>query len=717
MAFGNGVAKNYTKDDRFKLTWIGVYAGAPGVNQYVSSKFYYYKNNNLCASSTTAVVGNIVTIHDGLNFNGSQYFCYDNLNRLSLFENDDASMIQSYSYDSFGNVKGAGTLNSQFNYNGNNQISSSGYSYDAAGNLISINNGIFTSTYTFDADNRMFTNSVGGYYTYDANNERMRKDNGGTYTEYQYLNSQPIAERHADGTWSDYIYANGDMIARAESYNRYIQFTGRFSSVGNYGEFNLTPASSQLDGHYVIQSGDKLAWRQHQSQAYGGVYLFTTDGSNGAWTLKDQNGEYGNDSMQTDGAWHARVVDLSAFAGKTVSSVQLVAEGNSPAGNWTMQYADLSLLSTNGTVMPIYNGATAISGSPWGTSGYTFGGANVQTASSATGDTIYYHGDQIGSVRMLTSSDGWPISSDTFYPFGQELSPTTDPNHYRFADNERDAESGLDYMEARYYSSSTGRFINPDPSGLTYADITNPQSLNLYSYALNNPLIYIDPSGMACVWDNGSFDSEDDPSTGTPEKCAAAGGTWLDKGATASLSGGQDWSNRPDQFIADAANFISASVNANDKPWGYADMKNLWNLWNAGTLPQQINYGPWDQQTIAMSHDFAVNRARSAYIKAGCPGSAPFSAGHYEATADHLGGWAMGQPNYTAIEVGGYSGTIVSSGDTTTFTVKNTMSMSSLNAQSTFTGGHSSDNPHGPNGPQHNVKQTFQWTESNLCHQ
>jgi RHS repeat-associated protein len=77
----------------------------------------------------------------------------------------------------------------------------------------------------------------------------------------------------------------------------------------------------------------------------------------------------------------------------------------------------------------------------------------------------------------------------------------------RFTGKERDTESGNDYFEARYYASSTGRMISPDPSGLYYADPSNPQSLNLYSYVLNNPLTYTDPSGEECVWDDGSFDS------------------------------------------------------------------------------------------------------------------------------------------------------------------------------------------------------------------
>ena len=87
----------------------------------------------------------------------------------------------------------------------------------------------------------MFKNSAGAYYPYDAADERMRRDFNDSYTEYQYLNGHVLAEKHSDGTWSDYIYANGHKIARADDYNRYIQFTGSFAATGNYGEFNLTP--------------------------------------------------------------------------------------------------------------------------------------------------------------------------------------------------------------------------------------------------------------------------------------------------------------------------------------------------------------------------------------------------------------------------------------------------------------------------------------------
>jgi RHS repeat-associated protein len=58
---------------------------------------------------------------------------------------------------------------------------------------------------------------------------------------------------------------------------------------------------------------------------------------------------------------------------------------------------------------------------------------------------------------------------------------------------ERDAETELDYFLARYYSGAQGRFLSPD---IIAGRLTNPQSLNKYTYVMNNPLIATDPTGM-----------------------------------------------------------------------------------------------------------------------------------------------------------------------------------------------------------------------------
>ena len=63
----------------------------------------------------------------------------------------------------------------------------------------------------------------------------------------------------------------------------------------------------------------------------------------------------------------------------------------------------------------------------------------------------------------------------------------------QFTGKERDAETGLDYFEIRYYSGAQGRFTSPDDPG--FGDPSDPQSWNLFSYGLNNPLRFSDPSG------------------------------------------------------------------------------------------------------------------------------------------------------------------------------------------------------------------------------
>jgi RHS repeat-associated protein len=77
---------------------------------------------------------------------------------------------------------------------------------------------------------------------------------------------------------------------------------------------------------------------------------------------------------------------------------------------------------------------------------------------------------------------------------------------YKFTGKERDTETGLDNFGARYHASTMGRFLSPDPfnplaqsRSKFEAWISNPQRWNKYGYALNNPLVYIDPDGMnAC---------------------------------------------------------------------------------------------------------------------------------------------------------------------------------------------------------------------------
>src|SRR5437763_3117927 len=121
------------------------------------------------------------------------------------------------------------------------------------------------------------------------------------------------------------------------------------------------------------------------------------------------------------------------------------------------------------------------------------------TSTDVKANTYYYHGDQIGSARLLTSGGGWPVWQGTFLPFGEEYNPQISSNNYKFTGKERDTESGLDYFGARYYGSALGRFITPDwlstPVPVPYADLHDPQSFNQYGYVRNMPTVKVDVDG------------------------------------------------------------------------------------------------------------------------------------------------------------------------------------------------------------------------------
>jgi RHS repeat-associated protein len=116
--------------------------------------------------------------------------------------------------------------------------------------------------------------------------------------------------------------------------------------------------------------------------------------------------------------------------------------------------------------------------------------------SGTTPSVSYYFSDHLGTASVITNSVGTITEDEDYYPFGGELRiVNNDPNHYKFTGKERDQETGLDYFGARYYGNTMGRFITPDPL-MASGHVSDPQSWNRYAYALNNPLRYIDPTGM-----------------------------------------------------------------------------------------------------------------------------------------------------------------------------------------------------------------------------
>jgi RHS repeat-associated protein len=113
------------------------------------------------------------------------------------------------------------------------------------------------------------------------------------------------------------------------------------------------------------------------------------------------------------------------------------------------------------------------------------------TGPPASATANYHIADHL-SPRVTTDSTGVIAGQQAHFPFGEDWYTSSTTTKFKFTSYERDSESGNDYAMMRTSVNRLGRFSSPDALP---GSIANPQSLNRYSYALNNPNNLTDPSG------------------------------------------------------------------------------------------------------------------------------------------------------------------------------------------------------------------------------
>jgi RHS repeat-associated protein len=271
----------------------------------------------------------------------------------------------------------------------------------------------------------------------------------------------------------------------------------------SYDEFNRLAGSNKNSGAqtfgYVY---DRYGNRLQQNAPQGGPapqYVFdNTNRITGSGVTYDALGNVTNDGF------HSYSYDaesrLITVDGGTTATYVYDAEGRRVH---TPGYESVYDLAGRAVTLIDLSGV-------WAYGEIYVGGRHLATYSGAT--TNFLHSDWLGTKRMMSSISGASSETCTGFPFADGVSCTgTNWTFNGFADDIHDTESNLEHTMFRQLSGTQGRWTSPDPY-LGSMNLANPQSLNRFSYVMNNPLNAVDPSGLSgdnpcddpdidCRWD------------------------------------------------------------------------------------------------------------------------------------------------------------------------------------------------------------------------
>lgn len=523
------------------------------VSQGAQSRSFSYSSLSRLTSSTNPESGTVTYQYDN-NGNLSQktdsrnivtIYSYDELNRVKNRTYSDSTPAVAYIYDTLANGKGRLTSVSstvsttsygqydalgrvkQSSQQTNGQSYQMSYGYDLAGNLTSQtypSGRIVTTNY----DNAGRLGQINGQKTGEANKLYA--------SQFSYSAHGAVTElKLGNNLWEHTIFnarlqpvliglGTAQAIPTAQDLNRF-RVDYHYGSVNNNGNvLHQTISVPDSSGNYVAQMSQTYSYdelnRLKSAQENGGA----------SWKQTFSYDRYGNRSFDSANTTMPAPLENPGINNTLNDNRIKVGQGY----NYDLTGNLMSAPSQTFTYdaenrMVTYNGGNPQNGG--GVFSYDGDGKRVKKIASA-GTTVYVynapgqlvaeytdnpsptnHGtsyltsDTLGTPRVITDSSGAVKARHDYLPFGEELTAstggrTTTQGYSQFAGNrkkwatyERDDETGLDYAQARYYSSTQGRFTSPDPTLLSVNGF-NPQSWNRYTYVLNNPLLYVDPLGL-----------------------------------------------------------------------------------------------------------------------------------------------------------------------------------------------------------------------------
>ncbi len=471
-------------------------------------------------------------------------YSYDSLNQLIQVNSSDGANVH-YSYDSEGRITSM-----------QDATGTSLYQYDTLGRLTAYQQaGANPFYYYYNALNQLtsFKDPLGNwtYYQYNPDGRLTTSYDFNGYNSYQYHAITGLLLRHiryaktdTPGNYSfngytDYSYNAARRLVQVSQINQNSQH--KAITVYSYdGNGNRTQIIRQIPGQteyasYQYDGLNRLTQVSYQGGArHGQAESYVYDAGGNRLSKASNNGstyyEYSSDNRLLKTTRPQGVTDYAYDGGGNL--ITKTEPGNTTHYQYDSRNLLIGYQDTHQQVSYQYNGAghrvaktvngvttRYINHINFGLSQvaletdenysvkrhYSYGlgrTAAYDWQASWQDQSQYYRYDR-PRRNVTATEDRWGNTRNRYQygSFGENFSSLENhSNHFRYAGEQTESDSGLIYLRARYYDPEIGRFISRDPfSGY----MAVPESQNMYAYAHNNPVRFVDPSGE-CVetpWD------------------------------------------------------------------------------------------------------------------------------------------------------------------------------------------------------------------------
>ncbi|MCG3115376.1 MAG: hypothetical protein LLH30_06805 [Candidatus Manganitrophus sp. SA1] len=494
----------------FLFSLLGIFFFTPITQAQVT---YQYDTYSAPYTGTPNGTGRVTSVTDPT---GSTTFFYDargNVTKTVKVIEGNSFTIES-TYDSLNRV-----MTTTYPDTPNPEVVTN--TYDAAGNLKTVTGPAtsYVTDITYNAFNQRtkitFGNNVSTTYAYDSNNFRLSQ-----ICTRLTLNCSDPASTPAVLQNINYGYdAVGNVIVMADGVNSgnsqaftYDDLNRLKTANGPYGNFTNTPYQydpignmtyNPLVGNYTYPQSGIASVRPHAVQTAGGssnIYSYDDNGNMTAGPSYDASGNLTSATART------LTYDMENRPTTVVN--------NGVQATMAYDFKGSRVKKTVAGVTTYYVGRIyEKKGSA--TVKYIFVGTTRVAMKSSDGSVNFYHSNHLDSTHLMTNVAGAKVEEIRYAPFGGgfSLSDSGSINvNHKYTSQEFDSEAGLYYYKARYYDPALGRFISADS---IVQSIKNPQFLNRYSYVINNPIRYFDPSGNITDTPCFAFCRSDSDSTGS----------------------------------------------------------------------------------------------------------------------------------------------------------------------------------------------------------